>query len=96
MYFALASESGAGLQLGQPVASPRAAEENPRLVADQPAAAAGENWRATDQARQVLLIVVGRGTSAPELVWSDASADLGAAGPERIVHRLRLQNARPT
>jgi len=37
---------------------------------------AREDWRATDQARQVLLVVAGRGTSAPAAVWPDAAADL--------------------
>jgi hypothetical protein len=48
------------------------------LVADELAAAVGEDRRATDQARRVLLVVVGRGTSAPALVWPDAAANLGA------------------
>jgi hypothetical protein len=64
----------------------RAAEENRRLVADELAAAVGQNRRATDQARQVLLVVAGRGTSAPAAVWPDASADLGIAGAERLAH----------
>jgi len=81
-----------GLQLGQPVASAGAAEENRRLVADELAAAAREDWRATDQACQVLLAVAGRGTSASAAVWPDASADLCAAGAERVALRLRLQN----
>lgn len=55
------------------------------MVADKPAAAAGEDWRAADQTRQALLVDVGRGTSAPALVWPDAAADLGAAGAERMV-----------
>jgi hypothetical protein len=65
------------------------------LVTDQLAAAAGEGWWATDQARQVLLVVVGRGTSAPALVWPDAASDLGAAGAERLARRLRLQSLGP-
>lgn len=54
-----------------------------RLVADELAAPAREDWRATDQARQVLLVVAGRGTSAPA-VWRDAAADLGSAGTGRV------------
>ena len=71
------------------------AEENRRLVADQLAAVAREHWRAFDQARQVLLLLAGRGTSALALVWPDAAPDLVAAGAERIVLRLRLQNLGP-
>jgi hypothetical protein len=56
-----------------------AAEEDRRLVADELAAASREDWRATDQARQVLLVVAGRGASAPAAFWPDASADLCAA-----------------
>jgi hypothetical protein len=74
------------------VVSPRAAEENRRLVVDEAAAAAGENWRAISQAREVLLVAVGRWTSAPAPVWPDAAADLGAAGAERVAHRLQLQS----
>jgi len=69
----------AGLQPGQPVAPPRAAEGGQRPVVDKPPAASGENGRATDQARQVLVVDVGRGASAPALVWPDVAADLGAA-----------------
>ena len=77
------------------MAPPRAAEENRRRVADKPAAADGEDWRAADQARQVLLVDDGRGTSAPALVWPDAASDLGAAGAERLARRLRLQSPGP-
>ena len=68
------------------------AEENRRLVVDELAVAAGEHWRATDHARQILLVVDGLGTSAPTPVWPDAAANLGFAGAERVAHRLRLQN----
>jgi len=74
------------------LATAGAAEEDRELFADEPAAAAGENGRATDQARQVLLVDVGPGTSAPAPVWPDAAPDLGTAAPERVAHRLRLQS----
>ncbi len=51
--------------------------------------------RATDQACQVLLVVAGRGTSAPAAVWPDAAADLGAASTKRVALRWRLQNLGP-
>jgi hypothetical protein len=72
----------------------RAAEENRRLVADELAAAVGQDWWAAGQACQVLLVVAGRGTSAPAAVWPDAAADLGAAGAIGLALRLRLQNLR--
>jgi hypothetical protein len=56
------------------------------------ALAAGEDWRATDQASPVLLVVAGRGTSAPEAVWPDAATDQGSAGAERVALRLLLRN----
>ena len=49
----------------------------------------------SDQARQVLLVVVGRGTSAPAAVWGHAAADLGAANAIGLALRLRLQNLAP-
>jgi hypothetical protein len=82
-------------QLGQPVASAGAAEENRGLVADGLAAAAREDWWTPDQARQVLLGVARRGTSSSAAVWPDAAADLGSAGAERVALRLRLQNLEP-
>ena len=49
----------AGLQLGQPVASPGAVEENRRVVADELAAAAREDRRASGETRAVLLAAAG-------------------------------------
>jgi FkbM family methyltransferase len=66
-----------------------AAEENRRLVADELAAAVGEDGRTAGQARPLLLVVAGRGTPAPAAVWPDAPANLGSA--ERVAPRLRLQ-----
>jgi hypothetical protein len=77
------------------VAPARAAEENRCLVAEELAAAARENWRATYQAYLVLLAVAGRGASVPAPVWPDAAADLCAATAERVALRLRLQNLWP-
>jgi hypothetical protein len=77
------------------VASPPAAEENRRMVADELAAAVGQDWRATDQARQVLLVVAGRGTSASAAVWPDAATDMGAADAIGLALRLQLQILEP-
>jgi hypothetical protein len=49
------------------MAAAGAAEEDRELVADQLAAAVGEDWWATDQARQVLLAVAGRGM---QRIWA--------------------------
>ena len=73
------------------MASAGAAEEHRRLVTDELAAAAGEDRWTAGQARPLLLVVAGRGTSAPAAVWPDAPTNLGAAGPERLASRLRLQ-----
>jgi len=67
-----------------------------RVVVDQPAAAAGEDWWATNQARRVLRVAGGRGTSALAFVWPDVAADLGAARAERMAHRSWLQSLGPT
>jgi hypothetical protein len=85
----------AGQQSRQPVAPTRAAEENRHLVADEFAAAAREDSRATDQARQAVLVVAGQQASAPATVLSDAPADLDSAGAERIAFLLRLQYLGP-
>ena len=73
--------SRAGLQSGQPAAPAGTGAADQELVVDELAAAAGEDCWATDQARQVLLIIAGRGTSAQAAVWPDAAAGLGAACP---------------
>jgi hypothetical protein len=49
----------AGLQLGEPVAAAGVAQANRELVADQLAAAVGEDRRASGEARPVLLAAVG-------------------------------------
>jgi len=77
---------------GQPVASPRAAEENRRLVADELAAAVGQDRWAAGQACPLLLAATCRGASASTPVRVDAPANLGAASAERVALRWRLQN----
>ena len=83
------------LQSGEPVAAVGAAEKNRQAVADELTAAVGEDGRATDRARQVLLVVARRGTSAPAAVWPDATADLGTHCAEQVALRLRLQKLGP-
>jgi hypothetical protein len=69
--------------------------ERSDLVADELAAVAREDWRATDQARQVLSVVAGQGTSAPAAVWPDAAADGCAASAELVANHFWLQNLVP-
>jgi hypothetical protein len=77
------------------VAPSGAAEENRRLVADELAAAVGQDGWADGQARQVLLVVAGRGASAPAIVWGHAAADLDAADAIGLALPLRSQNLEP-
>jgi hypothetical protein len=83
------------LQPGESVAAAGAAAARRQLVPDEPATAVGQNGWATDQALQVLLVVVGRGTSAPASVWGHAAADCGAADAIGLALPLRLQNLEP-
>jgi hypothetical protein len=66
------------------VAPACSAEENRRLVADELAIAVGQDWWEAGQACQVLLVVAGRGTSAPAAVWPDAAADRAATATDVI------------
>ena len=65
------------------------------MAAAKVAPMVGQNGRATDQALQVLLVVVGRGTFAPASVWGRAAADCGAADAIGLALPLRLQNLEP-
>ena len=63
------------LQLGKPLAAAGAAEEDRELVADQFAAAAGEDGRQTGPARPVLLADAGREPSHTAVVREHDPAD---------------------
>jgi hypothetical protein len=76
------------------VASPGAAEENWRMVADEFAAAAGENRRPTGQACPLLLGPAGRRTFIPATVLGHAAPDLGAASPDRLTRQTNLPGKR--
>lgn len=65
------------LKPGEPMAAFGAAAEDRQLVADQPAAAAGEDRRPIDQARPVLLAALGG-------EQSDAATLRGYAAPDRF------------
>ena len=66
------------LQLGEPLAAVCAAEEDRELVADQLAAAAGEDRRQGGQARPMLLADVGRKPPDQAAVRKHGTADRGA------------------
>ena len=66
------------LQPGKPVAAAGAAEEDREVVADERAAAAGEDRWAADQARSLLLATVGREPSDAAAVCVDGAADCWA------------------
>jgi len=66
------------LQPGEPVAAAGATEENRQVVADELAAAAGENGRSAGEACPILLALAGREPS-------DAPAVRGHAAPDRVV-----------
>src|SRR5208283_636685 len=73
-----ASAEPAGLQPGQFVAAPGVAQANRELVADQLAAAAGEDGRTAGETCPLLLAVVGGEPSDETVVWRYAPADRSA------------------
>src|SRR5215510_3817985 len=76
------------LQLRKSVATAGAAEEDRSLVADQPAAAVGQDRRALSETCPVLLALAGRGASDAAPVRGDGAADRGAARASGVVERL--------
>jgi hypothetical protein len=70
------------------VAAAGTAEENRPLVADQPAAAVGQDRRARGKTRPVLLALAGRGASDEASVRRHAAEDLAAAAASGVVERL--------
>src|SRR6516164_205813 len=72
------------LQSGEPVAAAGTAEENRQMVADQLAAAAGEDGRAAGEARPLLLASLGREPSDPAALRRHALADGVAARPDGV------------
>ena len=72
------------LQPGEPVAAAGAAEENRELVADQLAAAVGEDRRQADQARALLLADAGREPSDAAAIWKHGATARRLAGADRI------------
>src|SRR5208283_4681505 len=74
----------ARVQPGKPVAAFGTAEEDRELVADQFAAAVGEDRRQAGQACPVLLADAGRGPSHTAPVWENGRADQCAESGERV------------
>jgi len=72
------------LQPGQPVAAGGVAGADRRLVADQLAAAVGENRRAFDKACPVLLVAAGGESSDAPALRKHAAEDRGAAAASGI------------
>ena len=72
------------LQPGKPLAAAGSAGRDRRLVTDQRAAAAGEDWRAAGQACTVLLADAGGRTPDARAVRSDAAADRYAAASGKL------------
>jgi hypothetical protein len=67
------------LQSRQPVAAAGAADEDRALVADQLAAAVGENRRPIDQTRPLLLVAAGGESPDAAVVCRHVGKDRGAA-----------------
>ena len=81
----------ARLQPREPVAALGAAQQNRQLVADQLAAAIGEDGRPVSQARTVLLVAAGRKSSDAAAVWQHGAANLGATAACGITETVRQE-----
>src|SRR5437879_4511938 len=81
------------LQSGQPVATASVAEEDWELVADELAAAAGEDGRSACETCALLLAFAGRRTSESEAVRQHAENDRGVAAAGRLANQDRKQTS---
>src|SRR5712691_2279020 len=81
------------LQSGEPVATASVAEEDWELVADQLAAAAGEDRRSACETCALLLAFAGRRTSESEAVRQHAENDHGVATAGRLANQDRKQTS---
>ena len=66
-----------------------ATEEDQQLVADEFAAAAGENGRTAGETCAILLAFAGRRALEPEAVQQHAANDLGTAAARRLATQER-------
>src|ERR1017187_657516 len=78
----------AGLQLGEFVAAAGVTKANRELVADESAAAAGEDRRTAGQTCALLLAIVGGRPSEPAAVWEYGAADRGAVASGGIAEAV--------
>src|ERR1039457_4861801 len=82
------SAEPAGLQPGQFVAAAGVAQANPELVADQLAAAAGEDGWTAGETCPLLLAAVGGEPSHETVVWQYAPADRWAVASGGIAEAV--------
>src|SRR6266849_5748737 len=82
------------LQSGQPVATASVAEEDWKLVADELAAAAGEDGRSAGETCALLLAFAGRRTSESEAVRQHAENDRGVATAGKLANQDKKANER--
>ena len=75
------------LQLGEPLATVSVAEEDWELVADEFAAALGEDRRTAGETCALLLAAVGRRASHAAAFWQHAAKDRGPAAAERVANQ---------
>ncbi len=81
------------LQPGQPVATASVAEEDWELVANELAAAAGEDGRSAGETCALLLALAGRRTSDSEAVRQHAENDRDVAAAGRLANQDRKQTS---
>jgi hypothetical protein len=84
------------VQSGKPVAAAGAAEEHREVIADQSSASVGEDRRAFDQARPVLLAATGGEPPDAAAVREHGTADRGLDGADGIVGGCGEQEHRST
>jgi len=75
------------LQPGEPVAAAGVAAADWELVANEPAAAVGENGRPTGEARAILLAAAGREPPDAAAFWSHAEQNRGPLVPRGLANR---------
>ena len=74
---------------GKPLATVSVAEEDWELVADEFAAALGEDGRTAGETCAVLLAAVGRRASHAAAFWQHAENARGATAAERVANQER-------
>ncbi len=77
------------IQSGESLETACSATEDRELVADELAAAAGENGRTAGETCAILLAFAGRRVLEPEVVQQHAANDLGTAATRRLATQER-------